>query len=232
MRIIFSSKFVQKQSFCVYLGEFNITFAKMHWPLPTSYRLKKNECHLLLIHHPQKLSNKADAKQQRQDLIHAILKKYTLLPFTIEITGSGKPYMNTAELHFNISHSQNILIMAISHYPVGVDFEFIRKKDYSRFSNYFWEKDLISPFPKYLQALAFFQAWTQTEAWVKFHGETIFTHSAFTPNHLLSREPFILGNCQMVSFMPMVNTLASMCYDKRIKSIKLKILNWSTYVSD
>lgn len=197
----------------------------MHWPLLTNHKLEANECHVLVIRFPEKISHKIDAKQARMILIESILKDYTQTPFHIETTGAGKPYLDTAEVHFNISHSQDILVLAISHFPVGIDFEFIKKKDYQRFSSYFWESDVISVYPKYMQALAFFQAWTQTEAWVKYHGDTIFNHHGFTPHRLLSRDPITLTSCKIVSFMPYVHSVASLCYDKRIDTIKLKQLH-------
>lgn len=204
----------------------------MYLPLLTNHELATSECHLLVVHCPFSLSNKTDAKQKRQELIKTILLKYTKLPFKIETTGPGKPYLDTAEIHFNISHSRNILLIAISHFPIGIDFEFIKKKDYPHFSQYFWGKDLISTYPQYNQPLAFFQAWTQTEAWVKCRGETIFNHAEFIPHNLLSRSPIIFKNYKIVSFMPLVNTIASLCYDKRIKDLKLKQLDWSNVVHD
>lgn len=200
----------------------------MHWPLLTNHKLEINECHVLVIRFPEKISNKTAAKQKRMVLIESILKDYTQIPFLIETTGTGKPYLDSAEVHFNISHSQDILVLAISHFPVGIDIEFIKKKDYQRFSSYFWGSDVISVYPKYTKSLAFFQAWTQTEAWVKYHGDTIFNHHSYIPNKLLSRDPITLENCKMVSFMPCVNALVSLCYNKRIETIKLKQLHSST----
>ena len=199
----------------------------MYWPLLTDHQLKAEECHVLVIHAPQPLSNKTAAKSQRQGLIAAILKKYTTQPFTIKTAPQGKPYLDSNEIAFNYSHSHHILVLAISRYPVGIDIEWMKKKDYQGFSNYFWGADLISMYPRYAQRLAFFQAWTQTEAWVKYHGETIFNHQHFIPTTLLARDPISAHHCQMLSFMPLVNTVASLCYEKHIQTITLKHLDWS-----
>lgn len=204
----------------------------MYWPSSTNHQLREEECHILLIHAPEPLCNKTTAKKQRRCLIEAILKDYTKQPFKIDTTGPGKPFLDTKEIQFNLSHSNNILVLAISHFAVGIDIEFMKKKDYQGFSKYFWGVDLITKYPQYAQRLAFFQAWTQTEAWVKYHGETIFNHLDFTPTKLLSRDSLALSSCQMVSFMPCVNAVASLCYDQRIETITLKQLDWHAYDHD
>jgi phosphopantetheinyl transferase len=194
----------------------------MYWPSFSNTELQKQECHIWVMALNEPISNKSQDKAGRQQLIKSILEKYTKQTFEIETTGPGKPYLNTKEIHFNVSHSKNILVLAISHFPVGIDVEFVKKKDFKRFSEYFWHKDITYNYHKSFQALVFFQAWTQTEAWVKYHGETIFTHQEFHPTQLLTREIITHTNCKMVSFMPMVNCIATLCCNPHINTIKLK----------
>ncbi|MDQ6962108.1 MAG: 4'-phosphopantetheinyl transferase superfamily protein [Mariprofundaceae bacterium] len=86
---------------------------------------------------------------------------------------SGKPFVQSSpKLHFNISHSFEYAVFALSDHNVGIDIEycdptfdvqaslsFLHPKEKS----YLRQKD-------YDQAL-FFELWTHKEAWGKLHGD-------------------------------------------------------------
>lgn len=80
----------------------------------------------------------------------------------------GKPYLQETDIHFNISHSGDLKILAIAETPVGVDIEKVRKADLrvaKRFCeneyNYITEKD---------SEHRFFEIWTKKEAYLKYKG--------------------------------------------------------------
>ena len=59
-----------------------------------------------------------------------VLLKYLLSNFYKKdsqiLEDNGKPYIDD-ELHFSISHSQNILVIAFDEYPIGIDIEYSLK---------------------------------------------------------------------------------------------------------
>jgi phosphopantetheinyl transferase len=59
-----------------------------------------------------------------------VLLKYLLSNFYKKdsqiLEDNGKPYIDD-KLHFSISHSQNILVIAFDEYPIGIDIEYSLK---------------------------------------------------------------------------------------------------------
>jgi len=84
----------------------------------------------------------------------------------------GKPYpANAPGIHFNISHSGDIVVCALSDAPVGVDIEVFRavkpgvaKRFFSDDENEFISLGGINP------DMAFFKIWTMKESYVKWEG--------------------------------------------------------------
>lgn len=87
----------------------------------------------------------------------------------IEFNEFGKPISN--KLFFNISHSNNIVLIAISHDLVGVDVELVRKiNKKERFCD-FLHLDKTTTNEELIKE------WTKYEAKVKCLGTSIFTSS-------------------------------------------------------
>ncbi len=96
----------------------------------------------------------------------------------ISKTPSGKPYIKNGVLHFNISYSEEIYIIAISNHEVGVDVEkvsvsvnvdLIVKKYFSEEE----KKYMNVGKNKYLRIRRFYELWTRREAFVKYLGTGI-----------------------------------------------------------
>ena len=92
----------------------------------------------------------------------------------------GKPVLDQAgdthPVHFNLSHSQQLALLAISkNRPVGVDVEYIKRKNaWQKISKRFFtpeEQQALFSLPDTQQAEAFFQLWTRKEAHMKVTGE-------------------------------------------------------------
>src|SRR5262245_21131216 len=92
----------------------------------------------------------------------------------------GKPTLvkkqNHRRLQFNLSHSHEIALLAITREcEIGIDIEFIRK-DFATMEiaeDYFSEKELamLRSLPERLHTRAFFNCWTRKEAYIKAIGE-------------------------------------------------------------
>lgn len=100
-------------------------------------------------------------------LLHYVLKNfYNTTDFEIEIL-NDKPILKNSDLHFSISHSKNLVGIAISQEPVGFDIEFNKKKrDFEKLlSRYDIELELES---EQLQK-KFYEFWTKHEAKIKLN---------------------------------------------------------------
>ena len=91
---------------------------------------------------------------------------------------NGKPYIKDGDLHFNLSYSEEIYIIAISNHEVGVDVEklstavnidLIVKKYFSEEE----KKYMNVGKNKYLRIRRFYELWTRREAFVKYLGTGI-----------------------------------------------------------
>jgi 4'-phosphopantetheinyl transferase len=111
-------------------------------------------------------------------LVRLLLSKHAGLPASdLEIaTGAcGKPYLsNVTGLHFNVSHSHGLALVAVASAPVGVDIERIDASvdifgvARSVFSNS--EIARLRATPGQRQGDVFFSMWTRKEAYLKATG--------------------------------------------------------------
>ena len=100
-------------------------------------------------------------------LIKAIKTYYpkTVLPLEIETNQFGKPTIKGAsDFYFNLAHSQDIAVCAISDKPLGVDTEHISRVSEKIRDRYFTENE---------KKLDFGYIWTRKEAVVKAEGTGI-----------------------------------------------------------
>ena len=108
----------------------------------------------------------------------------------IETTESGKPYLKDyPSLFFNLSHTDNLILIAIANSPVGVDVEKNERNadKESIIKHFFSEREQQSFFsqPEELRQLAFVKGWTRKEAILKATGEGL----SAMKNHEVSFEP-------------------------------------------
>lgn len=100
----------------------------------------------------------------------------------IKTTPKGKPYAEGLNIHFNISHSGELVACAINDTEIGIDIEKIRKINLKIAKkiclenelNYIFdgnEIDYTSTNPKHIER--FFEIWTGKEAYFKYLGTGI-----------------------------------------------------------
>jgi len=188
------------------------------WPTIKSYQILPHQLHVWLFVLPIKFH-----KSIRQQLFNKLLTHYHPHPYQITTNAQGKPYMLASPLQFNISHSQNLLMIGLQmHQPLGLDLEFIKPRDIHHFAQRFWGNDWdqnLKTYPPYLRRLGFYHAWTQTEAWVKYHGASVFRYPPFTPNCFPLPLQKKIKDFQVLSFMPRPNVLASICTSSMIQEV-------------
>ena len=91
----------------------------------------------------------------------------------------GKPFLiHNPHLHFNLSHSQDIAMLAVATQHIGIDVECInRKNDWQKIIQRFFtesEQKKILSLDESLQQRAFFEVWTRKEAHMKVTGQGLF----------------------------------------------------------
>ncbi len=91
----------------------------------------------------------------------------------------GKPTIEDNPLQFNLSHSGDRAIYAISaKHPIGIDIEYIHDLAAGELVDRFFspaECAIFHSLPASIQQVAFFHAWTQKEAYLKADGSGLTT---------------------------------------------------------
>ena len=114
--------------------------------------------------------------------LRTILGRYAnLLPDALEFCQNeyGKPFLTNpraAGLHFNLSHSKDIALLAVTRErEVGIDIEFMRPDFATKeVADHFFssaEVATLAGVERRLKTRAFFNCWTRKEAYIKARGE-------------------------------------------------------------
>ena len=85
----------------------------------------------------------------------------------------GKPYIKGVNnFHYNISHTRNAIVIAVSEFSVGVDIEKIKKTDLKIANRFFTinEREYINQNDQEKDKL-FYEIWTKKEAYIKYIGK-------------------------------------------------------------
>ena len=132
----------------------------------------------------KEILKKVDINDRKRSLAGDILTKkylskiYGVQKEKIEIKKGehGKPYVLNVPAHFNISHSGNYTVLAISDRPIGIDLEII--KDFSAIlakklfndDELRYISEIGSMKKKTLMQQCFYEIWTAKEAYLKYLG--------------------------------------------------------------
>jgi 4'-phosphopantetheinyl transferase len=90
----------------------------------------------------------------------------------IEYNTDGKPFIPDT-FHFNLSHSNNIIVLACFKNEIGIDIEQIREVDSSKLSAFLSEKEINEISQSDNPNMLFADIWTKKEAFVKAIGKGI-----------------------------------------------------------
>ncbi|MDR3024113.1 4'-phosphopantetheinyl transferase superfamily protein [Chryseobacterium sp.] len=101
-------------------------------------------------------------------LQHGLKTYYNIQDVEISILSNKKPYLKGQNLHFNISHSKDLVACAIAEYPLGIDIEYNDPKvTYHDFTFQMTSNEIQDAEDKMNE---FFTYWTRKEAVIKAHG--------------------------------------------------------------
>jgi len=138
----------------------------------------------------------------------------------------GKPALIESPLHFNLSHSQNLAVLAVTQaHPVGIDIEYFSTRDYDGIAKMMFSpqeyKGLKAIHPR-LKPLSFFNIWAQKEAVIKACGlglaydtqsfnVPLLPHARYT---LETTESYILQ-----TFTPTLACMGAICFHPEITTV-------------
>lgn len=117
----------------------------------------------------------------------------------ITYTGAGKPVLGGANpgLHFNVTHTDALALIAVAGRPVGIDVERRRAvADPAGLVGRFFspaERDAFAALPPDLRAAGFFRGWTCKEAVIKAAGLSVLTLDGFDVELHPDRSPAVLA---------------------------------------
>jgi 4'-phosphopantetheinyl transferase len=172
----------------------------------------------------------ANARQQfvtgRGLLRRLLAEQLGLAPVAVPITytGAGKPVLADASsgLHFNVSHTDGLALIALCSRPVGIDVERIRTlSDAAGLVGRFFsaaERAAYLGLPEGLRAAGFFRGWTSKEAVIKAAGLSVMCLDEFDvelhperPASLLAARHPTLSGCgwEMAAWEPIAGFAAA-----------------------
>lgn len=92
-----------------------------------------------------------------------------------------KPYFLNSKLHFSISHSNDIVLIAFDYENIGADIEFMKKRNFEKIFEYY----KLNPIQK--NAETFYRFWTEYEAEIKLQESPLSKISIkLLPDYMLS----------------------------------------------
>lgn len=143
--------------------------------------------HLLNIHlnrFPDTYQDKIKKFRRWQDAQLCLLGRLIVETAIEKVTGKrevwkditynkyGKPYLNDNSLHFNISHSDDIVVCALNGGEIGIDIERQTNKiEPAEFKQQMTDDEWIKIVSSPNRSLAFYKYWTEKEAVIKKAGK-------------------------------------------------------------
>lgn len=168
----------------------------------------------ILKYLPRQSSNRLAAMTNASNRLRSaageVLARYAVSEFSglgnaeffIETLPKGKPYVSShPDVHFNVSHSGDLVACAISGSDVGIDVEHTRRVNYRIAERYFTKSEQEDLFNLNEPAREdyFFKLWTIKESYLKAIG-TGLTRSLGSFSVIRQQERFILSGAGTEQF--------------------------------
>jgi len=119
-------------------------------------------------------------KMKRRFLVSRAFRRRVLgLSAEIMADKNGRPYVNGNSVFFSMSHTGDLLVIAVDDCPVGVDAELMKERDFAKLSAWFFGEPISG-------REDFYRRWTRFEAGLKLAGLPLFSKAAPEPGYLHS----------------------------------------------
>lgn len=120
-----------------------------------------------------KVNRKTQSELGRR-LLKYVLNKFNIKEYKVVTEEGKKPYLEGVNIHFNIAHSHNIVVLAISDKEVGVDVEVLDyHRDLTKPAKYLFTKEELETYKgleKNEKTNYFYANWVRKEAYFKEKG--------------------------------------------------------------
>ncbi|MDR2560584.1 MAG: hypothetical protein LBC63_02285 [Holophagales bacterium] len=138
-------------------------------------------CALLLSDKERFRAEGLTGKIKRRFLVSRTFRRRVLGPDAeILADENGRPYVDGNPFFFSMSHTGDLLVIAVDDHPVGVDAEYMKERDFAKLSAWFFGEPICG-------REDFYRRWTRFEAGLKLAGRPLFSKAAPEPNHLHSQ---------------------------------------------
>ncbi|MDV7696674.1 4'-phosphopantetheinyl transferase superfamily protein [Chryseobacterium soli] len=105
-------------------------------------------------------------------LEHGLKVYYDIKDAEIDLLENKKPILKGHDIHFNISHSKDLVVCAIAEAPIGIDVEFLDPQiNYLDFKSQMTSDEFHRIHHSDSKIKSFFTYWTSKEAILKAHGD-------------------------------------------------------------
>lgn len=127
----------------------------------------------------RRLQNERNSLMGKKMVSQLLLKYYridlSLEKNPIRKTSMGKPYLiNHPDIHFNISHSEQVVACVVAEEPVGLDVQFCNVKNIQKLAKKVLSIEEMEQWEKSECAeKVFLEFWTKKESYLKFTGDGI-----------------------------------------------------------
>ena len=104
-------------------------------------------------------------------LLNKVLSLHRVCADNIEYEENGKPQIQG--IFFNLSHSQDMVVCAVSEKPVGCDVEKVKEANLKIAERFFSDREVkyLKSFDEKSRGDVFFRIWTMKESYMKMTGE-------------------------------------------------------------
>ena len=144
-----------------YICTDNITAEQYHTAYQAMDSVRKARCDRLRDNEAKRLCIAADMLARKM-----LAKEIKTTPESLEFytDPNGKPFVKGYDINFSVSHSGNIAMCAVSHYPIGADIELVCDPP---------ERVMKRVCPNGCGTRRFFEIWTMTESYGKLTGKGV-----------------------------------------------------------
>jgi len=104
-------------------------------------------------------------------LNYGLSNYYYINETDIHLSFDNKPFLKEQNIHFNISHSKNLVVCVIADFPIGIDVEFLDEK--TNYLDFQLQMTIVEFFEIHNSSdktKSLFNYWTKKEAVIKAHG--------------------------------------------------------------
>lgn len=149
-------------------------------------------------------------------LCYAMLQEIpnTQFPLQYQYSKQGKPFFESSEIHFSISHAGRYVACALSREPIGIDIQTHTAKDIKSIHKVLTKNqlDMIQAMPAQKHKQTLYDFWTLKESIIKYNGEgSLLTPMEFEFHNAGGRLGISYEDCTLRNYAILPNCSLGVC---------------------